>query len=239
MAQALNLFLNALPPADAASLRPHLKTVDLPQGKMLFDVGDTIVHVYFPHSGVVSLVVSLASGETIESAMIGRESLVGGSAGLNGQVSVCKAVVQIAGSASVLEADRLRSLTMTSEVCRTALFRHEQMILVQAQQSAACNATHTVETRLARWLLRSRDLEGSDDLALTQEFLSQMLSVRRTSVSVVANAFQEAGFIRYSRGHIRILNLEGLRETACECYHTVKTQAERLLSPDNGTAEPK
>jgi CRP-like cAMP-binding protein len=230
MPQHSNSFLNSLAAADIAVLKPHLRTVDLVQGHLLFDVSDSIHQVYFLHSGIVSLVVSLATGETIESAMIGRESVVGGSAGLNGHASVCKAIVQIAGSASVLDADRLRFLAQTSSACRTALFRHEQMILVQAQQSAACNATHTIEARLARWLLRSRDLQGSDDLVLTQEFLGQMLGVRRTSVSVVANTFQQAGFIRYSRGHIRILNLEGLRETTCECYQSVKTQADRLLA---------
>lgn len=229
MPYSSNSVLNALPAPDIAVLRPHLRTVDLPQETILFEVGDAIHQVYFPHSGIVSLVVSLASGETIESAMIGRESLVGGSAGLNGHESVCKAVVQIAGSASVVDADWLRSLALTSAACRATLFRHEQLILVQAQQSAACNATHAVEARLARWLLRARDLQGSDDLVLTQEFLGQMLGVRRTSVSVVANTFQQAGFIRYSRGHIRILDLEGLRETACECYQTVRLQAERLL----------
>ena len=236
MPQSSNLFLNSLSAADLATLRPHLKAADLPQEQILFDVGDAIEQVYFPHSGIVSLVVSLASGETIESGMIGRESVVGGSAGLNGQLSVCKAVVQIAGSASTLDSGRLRALAETSPTCRVTLFRHEQMILVQAQQSAACNATHTIEARLARWLLRSRDLQGSDDLVLTQEFLAEMLGVRRTSVSVIANTFQQAGFIRYSRGHIRVLNLEGLRETACECYHTVKAQAERLLSPHQGIA---
>jgi len=234
-----NLFLKTLPAADIKSLLPHLKTVDLPQEEILFDVGDAIQQVYFPHSGIVSLVVSLASGETIESAMIGRESVVGGSAGLNGQLSVVKAVVQIAGAASVVDSDRLRGLAQTSTACRAALFRHEQLVLIQAQQSAACNATHTIEARLARWLLRSRDISGSDELALTQEFLSEMMGVRRTSVSMVANTFQQAGFIRYSRGHIRIVNLDGLRETACECYQTVRTQAERLLAPEKSTAGSK
>ena len=100
---------------------------------------------------------------------------------------------------------------------------------MQAQQSAACNATHTVEARLARWLLRSRDLQGSDDLPFTQEFIAEMMGVRRTSVSVVANTLQQAGLVRYSRGHIRILNLEGLRASACECYETVKAHSDRLL----------
>jgi CRP-like cAMP-binding protein len=225
-----NSFLASLPASDIASLRPHLKAVELALGGVLFEVGGEIHQVYFPHSGIVSLVVELASGETIETAMIGRESLVGASSGLNGQVSVCKAIVQIAGAASTLDSHWLRQLSDASTTVRAALFRHEQLVLVQAQQSAACNATHTVEARLARWLLRCRDLQGSDDLMLTQEFIAEMMGVRRTSVSVVANTLQQAGFIRYRRGNIRILNLEGMRETACECYLTIKSQANRLLA---------
>src|ERR1043166_870620 len=232
MSRAANLFLAALPEADFAALRPHLRTVELPQGAVLYEIGASIHQVYFPHSGIVSLVVDLASGDIIESAMIGRESIVGASAGLNGQVSVCKAIVQIAGAATALDSHRLRHLADTSAACRTALFRHEQLVLVQAQQAAACNATHTIDARLARWLLRCRDLQGSDDLLLTQEFISEMLGVRRTSVSVVANTLQQAGLVRYRRGHIRILDLEGLQEAACECYQTVKSQAERLLKED-------
>ena len=225
-----NCMLTSLPPPDLAVLRPHFKPVDLPQDTILFEIGDPIDQVYFPHNGVVSLVVALASGETIECAMIGRESAVGSSAALGGPISLCKAIVQIAGAGSVLPVERLRSLADTSPACRTALLRHEQVVLIQAQQSAACNATHTVEARLSRWLLRSRDLQGSDDLPLTQEFLAQMLGVRRTSVSGVANTLQEAGLIRYRRGHIRILDLEGLRKTACECYETVRSLSERLLN---------
>jgi CRP-like cAMP-binding protein len=230
VAASQNRFLASLSPADAAVLQPHLKPIELRQGFVLFDVGSAINQVYFPQNGVVSLVVDLASGETIESAMIGRESVVGGSAGLNSNLSVCKAIVQIAGVGSVMAAEHLRALAESSAACRASLFRHEQMILVQAQQSAACNATHTVEARLSRWLLRCRDLHESDELLLTQEFVADMLGVRRTSVSVVANTLQQAGFIRYRRGHIRILNVEGLRETACECYESVKTQANRLLN---------
>ncbi|MEN3376018.1 MAG: hypothetical protein V7604_1373 [Hyphomicrobiales bacterium] len=235
MSDPSNFLLASLPASDIGALRPHLRTVELPQGMVLFEIGDPITQVYFPSSGVVSLVVPLESGEIIESAMIGRESLVGGSAGLSGQVSVCKAIVQIAGAGSVLDTERFRALAETSAACRTALFRHEQLLFVQAQQSAACNATHTVEARLARWLLRCHDLQGGDELQLTQEFIAQMLGVRRTSVSVIANTLQQAGFLRYSRGHIRILNLEGLRETTCECYQTVKSHADRLIGGGHGS----
>jgi CRP-like cAMP-binding protein len=115
------------------------------------------------------------------------------------------------------------------------LMRHEQFVMAQAQQSAACNASHTVEARIARWLLRCRDLAGSDDIALTQEFLAEMMGVRRTSVSLVANTLQHAGLIKYRRGHIRLLDLEGVQESACECYETVKAHSARLL---NGSAHP-
>lgn len=234
MPDSPNHLLASLAPADFESLRPQLKAVDLVQGTVLFEVGDEMRQVYFPHTGVVSLVVPLASGELIESAMIGRDSQVGGSYALGARMSVSKAIVQIAGRASVMDAEKLRVLTEASPAMYAVLFRHDQLVLAQALQSAACNATHTVEARLSRWLLRSRDLQGSNDLALTQEFLGQMLGVRRTSVSVVANTLQQAGLIRYSRGHITILDVPRLRETACECYQTVRSHAERLLGAPKG-----
>ena len=123
----------------------------------------------------------------------------------------------------------MREVADQSVAFRTTLIRHEQALFAQAQQSAACNASHSVEARLSRWLLRTRDLAGSDTLGLTQEFLAQMLGVRRTSVSLVANTLQSAGLIRYSRGRIEITNLEGLRATSCECYATVKSHSDRLL----------
>lgn len=226
-----NLLLASLPPVVLATLQPHLKPIELVQGTILFEVGQQIDRVYFPHSGIISLVVSLSSGEMIEAAMVGRESLIGASAALDGKMSLNQAVVQIAGAASALDIDRLRALADTDAGVRATLIRHEQLVLAQAQQSAACNAVHTVEARLARWLLRSRDLTGGDDLMFTQEFLAQMLGVRRTSVSLVANTLQQAGMVRYRRGHIRILDVEALQDTACECYATVKAHSDRLLIP--------
>jgi CRP-like cAMP-binding protein len=161
--------------------------------------------------------------------MIGRDGLVGGAYALGTRASLFKAIVQIQGRASVVDAARLVDAAEKSATLRAMMFRHEQIILVQAQQSAACNATHMVEARLSRWLLRCRDLQASDDLNLTQEFLGQMLGVRRTSVSVVAHTLQQAGLIRYARGHIRILDLAGLQAAACECYESVKAQAARLM----------
>jgi CRP-like cAMP-binding protein len=138
----------------------------------------------------------------------------------------------VAGSASILDVAHLRRAADQSAPFRATLIRHELALFAQAQQSAACNASHTVEARLARWLLRVRDLPASDSFQLTQEFLAQMLGVRRNSVSLVANRFQQAGLIRYQRGHVEITDLEGLMNTSCECYETVKGHYAKLLKSD-------
>ena len=132
-------------------------------------------------------------------------------------------------SIHALDLDRLRCLADKSIAFRKTLIRHEQLILVQAQQSAACNVSHALEARLARWLLRCRDLMTSDNLVLTQEFVGQMLGVRRTSVTLVASTLQQAGLIKYRRGHIHIVNVEGVRSGACECYDKVRANYERLV----------
>ncbi len=213
-----NRLLSSLRPADFELLRPHLKSAELVHEAVLFEAGDKIDRVYFPHSGIISLVVSLASGEAIEAAMIGRDSVYGGSSALDGLISLNKVIVQLAGEGVTLDVARFREVADKSLDFRTTLIRHEQVLFVQAQQSAACNASHTVS--------------GSDTLALTQEFLAQMLGVQRSSVSLVANTLQQAGLIRYSRGHIEIINLEGLQDASCECYGTVKAHYDRLLNQD-------
>ena len=224
-----NLLLASLPPENLAALVPHLRVVPLPQETVLFEAGDTIKAVYFPHTGIVSIVVDLASGETIETAMIGRDSLVGGSAALDDEIALNRAVVQVAGVASVVDVGTFRGLAQQSHTFHATMARHRQFILAQAQQSAACNAAHTLEARLSRWLLRCRGLLGSDDIPLTQEFLAEMLGARRTSVTLVASALKQAGFIRYRRGHISVIDVEGLRDSACECYKTNKAQGKRLI----------
>jgi CRP-like cAMP-binding protein len=227
-----NRLLASLDRADFELLRPQLKPVELVHEAVLFETGNPIDRVYFPYSGIISLVIDLAGGEMIEAAMVGRDSMLGGSSALDGLISLNKAIVQLGGTGATLDVARFREVADNSPNFRTTLIRHEQVLFAQAQQSAACNATHTLEARLSRWLLRSRDLSGSDTLGLTQEFLGQMLGVQRSSVSLVAHTLQEAGLIRYSRGRIDILNLGGLRESSCECYGTVKAHYDRLL---NGT----
>jgi CRP-like cAMP-binding protein len=225
-----NRLLASLLPADFELLRPHLKPVELKNETVLFEAGDPIDRVYFPHSGIISLVVELSGGQGIEAAMIGRDSMLGATSALDGQISLNKAIIQLPGQGETLEVTRFREVAEQSLALRTTLLRHEQVLFAQAQQSAACNASHTVEARLARWLLRSRDLSGSDTLGLTQEFLADMLGVQRSSVSPVAHSLQQAGLIRYSRGRIEIINLAGLRNASCECYGTVKAHYDRLLN---------
>jgi CRP-like cAMP-binding protein len=225
-----NRLLATLPAADFELLRPHLETAPLVQEVVLVGAGDPLTRVFFPHSGVISLVVKLASGETVEVAMIGRDSVFGGSAALDGNISLTDAVVQLPGVVSTLEVGCLRSAAERSIAFRTTLIRHEQALFAQAQQSAACNAIHPVEARLARWLLRMHDLSEVDTLPLTQDFLAQMIGVNRNSVSVVAHALQQAGTIKYARGHIEITNLERLRDASCECYQSVNMQYKRLLN---------
>jgi len=150
---------------------------------------------------------------------------------LGDPVVLNSAVVLVPGTASTLDLDRLRAAAEQSTTFRAALARHALAVYAQVQQTAGCNAAHTVESRLARCLLQTRDLSGSDKLLLTQESMAQMIGARRNSVSLVANTLQQDNFIHYSRGHIEIIDREGLSNTACECYAAVKAQYNRLLQP--------
>ena len=224
-----NQLLLSLPAAELETLRGHLGFTALVKETVLIGAGTPQSLAYLPHSGVISMMVSLSGGQSVEVAMIGRESIFGAAAALGGQIALTDAVVVLPGTASVLDVAQLRAAADRSVAFRTTLMRHEQALLIQAQQSAACNAAHAVEARLSRWLLRVRDIYDGETLPLTQEFLARMIGVQRNAVSLVAHALQQAGIIRYSRGHIHITNMEALRETACECYHVVKAQYDRLL----------
>jgi CRP-like cAMP-binding protein len=224
-----NLLLASLSPAELKLLEPHLRPLELKQPHVLFEAGGSVSTVYFPYDAVISLVVTLSTGEMIEAAMVGRDGVVGASAALDGKISVSRAVVQIGGHGVSCDVDVLKRAAMQSATLHSLLIRHEQVVYAQAQQSAACNITHNIEERLARWLLRARDLSRSDTLPFTQEFLAEMLGVRRTSVSVVAHTLQRAGFLKYARGRIQITDVEGLRQSACECYYTVSKYYDTLL----------
>jgi CRP-like cAMP-binding protein len=224
-----NHLLATLPLADFALLRPHIETIELVQEAVLVGASDRLTHVFFPHHGVISLVVSLAGGGRVEVASVGHDSIFGAFAALDGNISLTDAIVQLPGAASILDVGVLRTVASHSIGFLTTLIRHEQALFAQAQQSAACNAMHSAESRLARWLLRMHDLAGEDRLHLTQDFLAQMIGVQRNSVSTVAHALQESGIIKYGRGNIEITDLKALKEASCECYEAVNAQCKRLL----------
>jgi CRP-like cAMP-binding protein len=226
-----NAVLASLSASDTAALRPHLKATHLQQKTVLYEAGDTINSVYFPINAVVSLVVSLASGEITEAAMVGKDGVIGLASALDGKVAMSRAIVQLSGDAMICDPAAFRGAALQSETLIAKIMRHEQALFAQAQQSTACMANHEVDARLCRWLLRARDLSESDHLPFTQEFLAEMLGVRRTSVTTVARTLQEAGMVKYTRGKIEIIDVEGLREGACECYETVREHYRQLLGP--------
>jgi CRP-like cAMP-binding protein len=185
-------------------------------------------HVYLPHAGAVSLMVNLSEGQTVEVAMIGRDSVIGAAESLGNDMSAIDAVVLFSGTASIVDITDFRTVADQSPTLRNLLARHEQAIFAQAQQSAVCNASHSVEARLSRWLLHARDLWDGPTLPMTQELLARLIGVQRNAISIVAHTLQKAGVISYSRGRIEITDSEALQATACECYRTVKAWYEQL-----------
>ncbi|KJC42944.1 Crp/Fnr family transcriptional regulator [Bradyrhizobium sp. LTSP885] len=225
--------MQALPVAEYEQLHSILETVELTKDTVLADAGAPVQRVYLPHSGVVSMMVHLSDGQSVEIATVGRDNIVGATAALDGGPLFADAIVVVPGTASVLKAEDFREMADRNVVFRTLVSRYEQALTAQTQQSVACNVSHPVEARLSRWLLRARDLCGSEALPLTQEMLAQMIGVRRNAVSIVAHGFQQAGILRYSRGHIEITDIDGLRKASCECYATVKAHAEQLVGVED------
>ena len=178
-----NLLLASLSDSDMKLLLPHLKLIQVEQHQLLFEPGDKILNTYFPLTAIVSLVVLLSSGQSIEAAMVGRDGVVSATAALDGRLAVNRGVVQLAGELMACDSNELKAAAKQSDTLMSLLLRHEQALFSQAQQSAACIANHVVEARLCRWLLRARDLARGDTLSFTQEYLAEMLGVRRTSVS--------------------------------------------------------
>lgn len=226
---AENLLLSALPPRDYRALWPRLERVELARGQVLQEPGELVRHAYFPRQAMISLVSLMRDGLGGEVGVVGREGMLGISIILGADVTPILAAVQIAGPAWRISAEALQEACLRGEALRHVINRYIQALFVQVSQSAACNAHHHLEARLRRWLLMSYDCVQSDCLPLTHEFLSHMLGVRRSGITVAAQALQEQRLISYRRGRIMILDRLGLEETACECYRLVKNEFERLL----------
>ncbi len=229
LATLKNRLLAALPSEDRALLAPHLSTVDLEKGRLLYDPGDLVDQVYFPNDCVISLMTLMENGAAIESATIGREGALGLMAAVAPRQSLTRAIVQSPGSALRIAAGPLHDAWNRSPALRDLVDRHNEALFGHAIQSVACNALHAVEARFCRWLLSCHDRIDTNTVSLTQEFLADMLGVQRTTVTAVAGSLQAKGLIRYRRGVVDILDRAGLEAMTCECYGAVRRGYQRLL----------
>ena len=225
-----NHLLGALPPPDFERLAPHLNLVPLPLGEILYEPGQQLQHAYFPTTAIVSLHYVMESGASAETAGVGNEGVVGIALFMGGDTTPSSAVVKTAGHAYRLERRLLKEEFARAGLLQRLLLRYTQALITQMTQTAACNRHHSVEQQLCRWLLSTLDRVPSDELIITQELVASMLGVRREGITEAAGRLQSAGFIRYRRGHISVLNRVGLEAGACECYAVVKTELARLLS---------
>lgn len=225
-----NRLLDALPQGDYDKIADKLKLRPIRIGDILVDTQGPMRDVYFPREGVISLVTPLIDGVNVETATVGNEGMVGVQTILGGgQPGSSMAVSQVPGDMLTMEAQTFRESVGDDGKLHGLLLAYTQALLAQVSQTAACNATHDLPQRAARWILQTHDRVTGDSIHLTQQFLADMLAVTRPSVTVAARTLQSAGLITHSRGHVRVLDRKGLEEAACECYATVKQEYARLL----------
>jgi CRP-like cAMP-binding protein len=225
-----NHLLAALPAAEFERLAPHLELVPMLLGETLYEPGGQLRHVYFPTTAIVSMLYTLESGMSAEIAGVGNEGILGISLFMGGDTTPSSAVVQTAGHGYRLPGRLLKEEFGRGGLTQRLLLRYTQALLTQMCQTAACNRHHSIEQQICRWLLLTLDRLPSNELVMTQELVASALGVRRESVTEVAGNLQRAGFIRYRRGHISVLDRSGLEDGACECYAVVKKEFARLLS---------
>jgi CRP-like cAMP-binding protein len=229
-----NRFLATLPPHDFALLAPHLQTITLERGVVPHEVGEEIERVYFPHTGMVSRVVVMQDGAAVQTTTIGRAGVIGASAGLGARSTVARSVVQLPGTAAWMSASQFHAAATQSQTIRDLIMRYNDLLLAQVQQSVACHALHTTDAKLCRWLLQTHDCIEGNAIPLTQEFLAQMLGVRRITVTIAAQLLQSAGLIRYRRALIQIVNRPKLEKLSCECYAAIRRYTDRIFPPSDG-----
>ena len=225
-----NHLLAALPATEFARLAPHLELVPMPLGEILYEPGGQLQYAYFPTTAIVSLHYVMESGASAETAGVGNEGVIGISLFMGGDTTPSSAVVQTAGHGYRLESNLLKREFNRAGFMQGLLLRYTQALMTQMSQTAACNRHHSVEQQLCRWLLLTLDRIPSNDLIMTQELVASMLGVRREGITQAAGKLQHAGFIRYRRGHIAVLERSGLESRVCECYAVVRKELSRLLS---------
>ena len=224
-----NRLLAALPDAVLARWLPRMEPVPLPLGKVLYESGSKLTHVYFPTTSIVSLLYVMEDGASAEIAVVGREGIVGISLFMGGGSTPSRAVVQSAGHGLRLNASLMMDEFNRAGPVLHLLLRYTQALITQMAQTAVCNRHHSLDQQLCRWLLLSLDRLDSADLVMTQELIANMLGVRREGVTEAAGNLQQAGLIRYRRGRITVLDRAGLEKRSCECYAVVKNEYDRLL----------
>lgn len=225
-----NLFLSALPAAEQLRLRPYLAYHRLTQGLVLQEPEDRVEHVYFIEGGMISLVALMQDGAAIETATLGREAILGSLSALGRHTASMRAIVQIDATAWRMPVADFRAAVSQSPMLRKLALLSSELALAQMQQTAACNALHTADRRLCRWIVQVRDRIDDDVIRLTHDFLAQMLAVRRPTVSLIAYGLQQAGLIRYQRGKIAILDRAGLERGACECVGALREKTRRIIA---------
>jgi CRP-like cAMP-binding protein len=224
-----NHLLDALPRSDFERLAPHYEQIPMRLGDVLYEPGIRMRHVYFPTTSIVSLLYVMEDGASAEIAIVGNEGILGISLFMGGETTPSRAVVQGAGYGFRLKAQLLKEEFGRFGPMLHLLLRYTQALITQMAQTAVCNRHHSVDQQLCRWLLLSLDRLASNELAMTQELIANMLGVRREGVTEAAGKLQDAGLIRYRRGRITVLDRPGLEARACECYQVVKTEFDRLL----------
>jgi len=224
-----NGLLAALPEAEWERVLPHLENVEMPLGKVLYESGDRLSHVWFPTTSIVSLLYVMENGAAAEIAVVGNEGIVGISLFMGGNSTPSRAVVQSAGQGFRLKANLLMAEFDRAGPVLHLLLRYTQALITQMAQTAVCNRHHSLDRQLCRWLLLSLDRLQSNELVMTQELIANMLGVRREGVTEAAGHLHRAGLIRYQRGHITVLDRAGLERRTCECYAVVRKEYERLL----------
>ena len=223
-----NQLLAAMPEAEWKRWLPDIEAVDLPLGKVLYEPGITLSHVYFPSTAIISLLYVLENGASAEIAVVGNEGLVGVSLFMGGESTPSRAVVQSAGKGFRLSAQAMKDEFNRGGAVLHLLLRYTQALITQMSQTAVCNRHHSLDQQLCRWLLLSLDRLQGSELVMTQELISNMLGVRREGVTEAALHLQSAGLIKYSRGRISVLDRPGIEKRSCECYGVVKKEYDRL-----------
>ena len=230
-----NHLLAALPQAEWQRWLPQCESVDMPLGQVLYEPGDTLSHGYFPTTSIVSMLYVMENGASAEIAVVGNDGLVGISLFMGGESTPSRAVVQSAGAGIRVPAQVIKDEFNRSGPVMHLLLRYTQALITQMAQTAVCNRHHSLDKQLCRWLLLSLDRLPGNQLAMTQELIANMLGVRREGVTEAAQKLQDAGLIRYARGHITVLDRPALEQRTCECYVVVKMEYDRLLPRESAT----